>query len=298
MLAPVCLFTYNRLAQTKETIEALKNNYLAVETELYIFSDGPKLQSDVLKIKEVRAYLATVSGFKKISISEHETNQGLANSIIRGVTTVINIFGKVIVLEDDLITSLNFLDYMNQALDYYEKTSRIFSISGFTFDLPALKKHKNDYYFGFRASSWGWATWKDRWEEIDWELNNYSSFISDRDAKLAFNKNRGSDMVSMLKNQMTGKIDSWAIRWCYHQFLEKSLTVFPCTSKIYNIGFGSKATHTANKGRFAHKLDTQQKRVFSFDVSLKIDAKIVKEFTSQFSVYQRIKWKLLSVIGI
>ena len=169
-LAPICLFTYNRLQATKQTIASLQQNYLAMESELIIYSDGPANQAAVAKVEQVRSYLKTVDGFKKITLINSQNNKGLAASVIGGVSRVLEEFDSVIVLEDDLVTAPNFLDFMNQAIQFYKNDERILSISGYTLDLPSLPG-KRDFYFGYRASSWGWATWKDRWEKVDWELS-------------------------------------------------------------------------------------------------------------------------------
>lgn len=293
-LAPICLFTYNRLFETKQTVKALQQNYLAPESELFIFSDGPKNENAKSKIDEVRAFLKTIDGFKKVTIFEAKKNKGLANSIIDGVTQIIQQYGKVIVLEDDLVTSPNFLDFMNQALDFYKSNAKIFSISGFTLGLPSLKQMNSDYYLGYRASSWGWATWLDRWTNVDWMVKDYDSFLKNNTAKLKLNRG-GSDMSSMLKNQMSGKIDSWAIRWCYDQSKKDMLTVFPTSSKVESIGFGANATHTKNTSRFDTILDTSLKTNFSFDNAIKINPKLAKEFKAVFSFKNRAKDKLINL---
>ena len=253
-VAPICLFTYNRLAETKQTVEALKNNFMAAESELFVFSDGAKNKETASKVAEVRNYLKTLSGFKNIEIVFSEDNKGLANSIIHGVSQVMSKYGKVIVLEDDLVTSPNFLDFMNQALEFYKDHQKVFSISGYTMNLPSLKKDKNDYYVGYRASSWGWASWSKSWVDVDWEIKDYKDFSKSKTSNRIF-KRGGSDMLRMLKNQRNSKIDSWAITWCYHQFKKDQLTVFPTISKIVNIGFGKDATHTKFTFRFETDLD-------------------------------------------
>ena len=134
-LAPICLFTYSRLEETKRTIEALKKNFLAPKSELFIFSDGPKNHETKDKVKAVRDFIKTIDGFKKITIFESKTNEGLAKSIINGVTKVVNEYGKVIVLEDDLLTTPNFLDFMNQALLFFELNLSIYSINGYSLAL-------------------------------------------------------------------------------------------------------------------------------------------------------------------
>ena len=152
MLAPICLFTYNRLSETIQTVEALQKNELAVESDIFIFSDGPKHEKDILLVNAVRKYIKSINGFRSITIIDSENNKGLAKSIIDGVTQIVEKYDKVIVLEDDLITSQNFLSFTNQALDFYEKNSNIFSISGYTLNLPSLSKYNKDLYLGVRAS--------------------------------------------------------------------------------------------------------------------------------------------------
>jgi len=295
-LAPICLFVYNRLEETKQTIRALKENYLASESDLFIFSDGPKNEDSVEKVQSVRRYIENVDGFRSINIYKSNLNKGLATSIIDGVSEIINKYGKVIVLEDDLITSANFLNFMNQALIFYELDEKVFSISGFTLNLNSLQKHKQNFYWGYRASSWGWATWKDRWINIDWNVNDYEEFIRNRKFKNEFKKNRGSDMVAMLKAQNEGRIDSWAIRWCYNQFKSNSLTLFPKFSKVYNIGTDTNATHTKQKGRISQELDSGEQKIFVFDNEFKINKQIISDFVNKHSIRTRLYWKIRSIL--
>ncbi|MGS0525317.1 hypothetical protein ACU8V7_09110 [Zobellia nedashkovskayae] len=147
MFAPICLFTYNRLSETRQTVEALQKNYLAKDSNLFIFSDGPKNESSSHKVNAVREYLKSIDGFKSITIYESIENKGLANSIISGVTQVIEKYGKVIVVEDDLVLSENFLSFMNKSLTYYKTIPKVFSISGFCLKITAPKKFQYDMFF-------------------------------------------------------------------------------------------------------------------------------------------------------
>jgi len=158
-LAPICLFTYNRLEETKNTINALKKDVLAADSVLIIFSDGSKNVGAKNKVDEVRTYLKTVSGFNKVEIVESPINKGLGESIIAGVSKVVDQYGKAIVLEDDLSCTPNFLSYMNTNLDFYEKDSRIISVCGYGLKIKKPKHYKEDVYLYGRSSSWGWATW-------------------------------------------------------------------------------------------------------------------------------------------
>ena len=291
MLAPICFFTYKRLNETQQTIEALKKNYLANQTDLYIFADGSKNETDILKVNEVRKYIHTITGFKTINIIESPTNKGLANSIISGVSKIINQYGKAIVMEDDLVSSPNFLDFMNQALEFYNSDFKIFSISGYSMNLPSLSKHPKYFYLGYRAASWGWATWADRWNPIDWEVKDFTDFKWNFTKQIKFMRG-GSDMPRMLKKQMNGKLDSWAIRWCYHQFKQNTLTVYPQKSKIICIGFGENATHTKYPKRFNTELDTGIRKEFLFEQYPELNPVLINEFKSRFSILNRLKEKL------
>jgi hypothetical protein len=290
-LAPICLFTYNRIEETQNTIRALKKNYLASESSLYIFSDGPKNEVDKGKVEKLRMFLREIDGFKSIIIYESEYNKGLANSVIAGATKVIEKHGKIIALEDDLVTSPNFLNFMNQALDFYSNNKNIFSISGYTLSLPSLNKHPKDYYLGYRASSWGWGTWRDRWENVNWQISGLNCLIWNPVKHLKFLRG-GSDLSLMLWRQKKGKIDSWAIRWCYHQFNNDLYTVFPVKSKLISIGFGKSATHTKKTNRFDVELDTGEQIIFEFDSNPEVNNKLTWEFRKKFSIISRLKDKI------
>jgi hypothetical protein len=295
-LAPVCLFTYNRLEETKKTIAALKNNFLALETNVFIFSDAPKSNSATDAVTEVRSYIKSVNGFKNITIIERDGNLGLAKSIVMGVTQVINDFGSVIVLEDDLLTSQNFLNFMNDSLIQYKESESIWSISGFSFPIKYPEGYAFDNAFGVRASSWGWATWADRWQKIDWDVSDYKVFLKDREAQVKFNVG-GSDLCKMLNDQMVGKINSWAIRFCYAQFKNKAFDIYPKISKVQNIGFSETATNTIGMGnRFHAELDFTENTNFCFSEQLEVDPVLLKQFQIPFSIYTRIKYKLLGLL--
>ncbi|MBF0252411.1 MAG: sugar transferase [Candidatus Omnitrophica bacterium] len=295
-LAPVCLFTYNRFNETKRTLEALKKNFLSGESDLFIFSDGPKNGKSAVRVKAIREYLQAIDGFKSVSIVESKENKGLADSIISGVTEVLEKHKSVIVLEDDLITTPNFLDFMNQGLSFYENVEKIFSISGYTLDLPTLKTYDKDFYFGYRASSWGWATWKNRWDNVDWDVKDYSSFNKNFKMRHEFMRG-GSDLPRMLNKQMNGKLDSWAIRWVYDQFKKNTVTVFASKSKVLSIGFDHNSTNTTKTSskRFETTLDDSKQRNFMFDDKVEMNKILNKEFKNKFSFANRLMKKVNSI---
>lgn len=289
MLAPICIFTYNRFNEIEQTFKALKKNYLAGKSDLIIFSDGPKNEKDKLKVDRVRQFIDNINdGFKSIKVIKSPMNKGLADSVISGVSMTIKKYGKVIVLEDDLITAPNFLNFMNQALDFYGEQKKIFSISGYTLDLPSLKFCDKDYYLGYRASSWGWGTWQDRWENVDWSAKGWLKTLLNPVLHYSF-KRGGADMPYMLWKQMNNKIDSWAIRWCYEQYKSDTYTIFPVKSKVRSIGFGMEATHTRHTKRFFNSLDIGTKISFDFYLDFEIDKKLAKEQKRSFSIIRRLE---------
>lgn len=293
-LAPICLFTYSRLEETKQTVEALQNNFLASQSNLFIFSDGPKNESVKNKVDAVREYIKTIKGFKSIVVFLSKNNKGLANSIIEGVTKIINQFGQVIVLEDDLVTTPNFLDYMNSSLVEFSNNDKVFSISGFSYQIDVSETLNYDNYFWGRANPWGWATWSNRWQKVCWNYENLGDFnINSLDRK-RFNY-CGSDLSKMLNDSIKGKIDSWYIRFNFAMFLNSMFTCYPKFSKVKNIGFNDNSTHT-KKSLFETvkiEFDYSNNRNFNFNKTVEVDIKIHKKLYS----YKSYKTRILRKIG-
>jgi hypothetical protein len=252
-LAPIVLFVYNRPEHTTKTIEALKVNTLAKHSDLFIFSDAAKNPSQLEKVQKVRTVIQNIKGFKSVNIYNAKENKGLAKSVKEGVTEIISQYGKIIVLEDDLITSPVFLEYMNKSLNYYQKNECIWSISGYSPDIKINNSYVKDIYLSPRGCSWGWATWKDRWNLVDWEVNDYKIFKHNFKIRSKFNKG-GNDLSFMLSDQIAGRIDSWAIRWVYSQFKESKYTVYPVGSLVRNIGMDLSGTHSPKSDKYSVEL--------------------------------------------
>ncbi len=235
--APIVLFVYNRPEHVCQTVESLKKNHCANESDLFIYSDGSK-DDDLpeAKVAEVRSYVKTVTGFKKITIVESAKNKGLANSIIDGVTEVVNRYGKVIVLEDDLITSPYFLPYMNECLQRYNCTSNVYSISAHMFNVETeLRKIVLLPYI----ATWGWATWKNKWNTCDWGEIKPNSISSNKYLKQRFNLAEYDYFSQLLIN----KRNAWGIRWYYNLFLRNGLSVYPTKTLVKNIGLDGSGTN-------------------------------------------------------
>jgi len=253
-LAPVILFVYNRPEHTKQTVEYLSKNRLAESSKLFIFSDGPKNGKDKQKVSEVRNYLKSIKGFNEIKIVEREKNLGLANSVISGVNQIFKSYDKAIVLEDDIISSPSFLSFMNDTLNFYTEDKRIFSVSGYPYPIKIPDSYSKDVFIVHRASSWGWGTWKDRWEKVDWEVKNFRDVLKNRKDQKLLNKT-GEDLLPMLKAQIKGEVDSWAIRWTYAQLKNNAFCLYPVSPLCKNIGTDSSGTHSSSSKKLNVELD-------------------------------------------
>ena len=282
MQAPIALFVYNRIDHTKMVLQALNANEDIDQSELFIFSDAAADDTESANVAKVREYIRLFehdNRFKKVTIIMAEENKGLEKSLIEGITQIIDQYGKIIVLEDDHLTSPDFIRFMNQALDFYENDQKIWSISGFTMDLKRLRHYKKDVFCGYRASCWGWASWKDRWDKVDWNVSDYDEFIHDRKRIREFNKG-GIDMTPMLKAQHEGKIRSWAIRWCYQQYKEQMLTIFPKYSKVQNIGMDGSGTNSGSDSVYHATLKAETEWDFEYDEK---DDRVYREWSDYYA---------------
>ena len=250
-LAPIVLFAYNRADHLTRTLAALSANALADESDLYVYSDGPNPNKpqDAERVAAVRRELLTVTGFRTVKVAERSENWGLARSVIEGVTEVINEHQQAIVVEDDLITARSFLSFMNEALRFYADQPHIFSISGYTLAIAFPKDYPHDVYLFQRASSWGWATWADRWEKADWKMHYLSDFERRADLRRGFEAG-GADLVPMLRKQARGWINSWMIRWSYAHFAHQAYGVYPRRSRVQNVGHDLTGVNSNRTTRF------------------------------------------------
>lgn len=299
MAAPIILFVYNRPQHTRQTLEALQRCELAAESDLYIFADGPKAdatEDQKAKISEVRKYIHTIDGFHSLTIEESKTNKGLANSIISGVTKLIDKYGRVIVVEDDIVAHPFFLRFMNEALDTYQTNQKIFAISATMERFSMPPKYKNDIFLTHRFGSWGWATWADRWNSINWDIENYPIIKHPTKKRMNHFCKGGDDLWPMLQDQYRGDIDSWAIRMGYNMSLQNKLCLRPVKSFVNNIGVDGSGIHCGDSG--VDLLPFYNKE--TYNVSLIQNFKLNKKITHSIQSYFRDDnhtsvslWKLL-----
>lgn len=242
-MAPVILFVYNRPWHTEQTLNALAANNLADKSILYIYADGPKDDATEQVLNDIRSTKTLIrreKWCKEVFIIESEFNQGLANSVINGVTEIVNKHGTVIVIEDDLVTHPFFLTYMNKYLDMYNDEESVISIHGFMY---AIKKKIKEPFFLRGADCWGWATWKRGWDLFEPDGQLLLDQLVRRRLTKEFNFNDSYNYTSLLEAQIKGEVDSWAIRWYASAFLANKLTLYPPFTLVHNIGFDGSGTH-------------------------------------------------------
>ena len=241
-LSPIVLFVYNRLSHTKKTIEALKNNELAILSDLIIYSDGPKNEekNSIVQVNEVRNYLNNINGFKSIKIIKQKKNEGLSKSIISGVSNTVNLYGKVIVLEDDIVTSKYFLRFMNESLSFYEANHNIYGVTGYAY--PINSKKLPSTFFLKDEGCWGWGTWDRAWLNFE---KNPKKLIKSFDKKMIydFNFNDSTNIWIQVIQNSKGIIDTWAVFWYATIFLNNGLFLHPRESFVKNIGHDFSGTN-------------------------------------------------------
>lgn len=262
-LAPIALFVYKRPAHLRSVIDSLLSNTLACMSDLYIFSDYPKRLEDSAAVAEVRNFIGSITGFKSVKVIERKVNYGLAKSIISGVSELLLTHEKIIVLEDDLICSRYFLDYMNGALRIYQDDERVISINAY---LPPLRDSVPETFFLLGTDCWGWATWRRGWAYFERDGSLLLRRLKERKLLHQFNLNGAFPFSKMLEDQVSGLNDSWAIRWHAAGFLAKKLTLYPCASLVNNIGNDGTGTHKLNSNDFTVELSNRQLAIGGIDV--------------------------------
>ena len=240
-LAPIALFVYNRPQHTERTVKFLQQNELALESRLFIFSDGPKTVADKEKVQEVRSFIRKIDGFKSVELIEGKENKGLANSIIEGVNRLTKEYGQIIVFEDDLISSPYTLTYFNEALNRYRNEEKVMHIGAYMY--PLVAQNLPESFFYRAATSWGWATWERAWQHFEPNIDTLIQTF-DKPKKAAFSLEHTMNFWRQMRQFKTGKNNSWAIRWYASIFLNGGLTLNPSQSLVNNIGHDGTGVHS------------------------------------------------------
>jgi hypothetical protein len=276
-LAPIVLFVYNRAGHTKRTLSALARDSGAAESDLFVYSDGPKRVEDAKAVEEVRGLVRSARGFGSVTLIERPRNFGLSRSITSGVSEICERFGHAIVLEDDLVVAPGFLQFMNGALTKYRDEPRVMQISAYMYPLP----NRDRACFLPTTSCWGWATWADRWAGFDLSGANADKVLADKAQQRHFNLLDSYDYTGMLRRQLGGELDSWGVLWYLYVFIAQGLVLYPPSSLVQNEGFDGSGTHCAPGSGFradaVHSFDTSD---IKWPDSVEVDEAALKDLAA------------------
>jgi hypothetical protein len=283
-LAPIAVFVFNRPQHAEETLAYLARNDGANDSDLIIFSDGPRSARDEPTVRETRSVLAGVSGFRSVRVVERSENWGLARSIVAGVTDILETSDCVIVLEDDMVTSPQFLTYMNAGLTRFANDDRVGSVHGYMYPIADLP----DFFFMRGGDCWGWGTWRDRWRLFEADGARLLKALKQQGLLAEFNRTGGNRMIRMLVDQIRGKNNSWFIRWHASLFLHGKLTLQPGKSFVHNTGLDSTGTHCETTDVF----DVLPAQDFSGlpDLDIRANPRAVAEIRAFFERTQTSSW--------
>lgn len=255
--APVALFAYNRPDHLIRTLKALQASPLAAASELHVFADGPKQAEDVPAVNQVRDIIERITGFARICRHEQRENLGLSASVINGVTELSRQYGRVIVLEDDLVVAPGFLTFMNRALDRYEGESRVMQVSGYMFPVDRSARLATTFFCRI-PTSWGWATWERAWRCLNLDSAALVSLLRDRGQQDGFNVDGAYPYLEHLKLHAEGKMDVWGVRWYASMFISEGLCLYPSRSLVQNIGMDGSGVHCGQSSAFDVELSGQE----------------------------------------
>ena len=277
-LAPILIIGFNRPIHFRKTLNALSRNELAKNSTLFISIDGPRDARDERKQKLIyKTIHKSCSNFKSIKIIKNKSNKGLALNIVDSVSNVLNKYNKIIVLEDDLITSKSFLRYMNNALDFYQHKKRIWHINGH--NINDFKERKNEIFLWRFMNCWGWATWRDRWENFE---KDPKSIIKSFDKKMIyrFNLDGTCSFWDQIKQNNSGKLNTWAIFWYAIIFKNDGICVSPWCSYIRNIGLDGSGTNCKEESSARKNILLKQSGIFNgleIEIENKHDFELMKK---------------------
>lgn len=271
-LAPIIVFAFNRPEHTRQTLEALMQNHLADKSELFIYIDGPRTEEEKEKVNSVKKVTEEKQWCGKVSIIQSKTNKGLSASVMEGVTAIVNKYGKVIVMEDDLVSDKWFLKFMNNALTVYENETNVVCTTGYIYP---VSKPLPETFFIKGADCWGWATWKRGWDLLETNGEKLLKELEEKNLTTDFDFGNSYPYLQMLKDQISKKNNSWAILWYASAYLKNKYCLYPGHSLIHNIGVDGSGTHSGTSSEFDIKLQNKEVKVDKIEVKEQKDAKVI-----------------------
>ena len=274
-LAPIGISTYSRVNHLRKTIKALQKNNLAKDSEVYIFSDAPKVGDEKI-VAKVRSYLHTIDGFKKVHIIERDTNNRVANNR-GGLQQLLDQYGKIIFLEEDIVTAPGFLQFMNDALVKYEYDERVLSITGYGLPIKIPENYAYDCFSLQRFNSWGFGIWYEKYKHINYfSKSEFNNFIYSKEKIRKLVRSAGNDMVHLLEKEANNEIDALDIKAIYYQINSNMFTIYPVKSLVQNIGHDGTGVHCKESTKYSHDELWSKRSNFKFIDTIEPDQRIIK----------------------
>ena len=298
MKTGIALFIYNRPEHTYEVLKGLQKNNIS---KLYIFSDGFKDKKDKDSVKKVRKLIDSID-WCETEIIKSERNKGLTNSIVYGINYVLERHERIIILEDDCVPSDDFIAFMEKCFDKYENNEKIMNVTGYSLPITIPDNYSYDIYFSYRSSSWGWGTWRRAWKYFDRNKSILAEIKKSSNLRKKINR-AGEDLIPMLKNQIEGKLDSWAVFWSINIIKNDGICINPIKSKIQNIGHDGTGTHCVTNDRYKVKIVKEDINSLNFPKEIMMDGKIMERYKKHFNPSFKDKArgmisKMLKLIGL
>jgi hypothetical protein len=251
-------------------VDALAANSLAQDTTVYFFSDAPR-PGDEARVEDLRGYLRTVHGFSKVEIIERSENNRIVNNR-GGMKQLLEQYGKMIWLEEDIVTAPGFLAFMNEALAFYESDDEVISISGYSPPIDMPKNYRHEVYLLDRFCAWGFASWRRKFDP--WGISNQDIVVTPEITKRL--SEAGQDVPKMLNRVLTGDLDALDVKVMYHQALTGTRTLYPTRSLVQNTGHDGTGVHCVRTDKFKHRFLWDKTDTFEFVPNLKPHTEIVR----------------------
>lgn len=292
-IVPIALFVYNRPEHTREVLKGLQKNNIS---KLYIFSDAIKDEKDEDSVGKVRNLIDSID-WCETEITKSEKNKGLANSIVHGVNYVLKRYTRIIVLEDDCIPSDDFIAFMEKCFDKYENNEKVMNVTGYSLPIKIPDNYSYDIYFSYRSSSWGWGTWRRAWKYFDKNILILEEIKKSSNLRKKINR-AGEDLIPMLKNQVDGKLDSWAVFWAINIIKNDGVCANPVKSKIRNIGNDGTGIHCGSSNRYEVKIVKEDINSLNLPDEIIINDVIVRRYKKFFnpSLKNKVKKIILNIL--